>query len=61
MAYKICKCGSGWDTHGMYSTCPICAKGPNDQRDATKDESEIIKRSYSAYNFESIGRGTFKP
>lgn len=51
MTYKICQCGSGWDTHGIYSTCPICAKGANAQRDATGQESLIIAQAYAIHDY----------
>ena len=60
MTYKICQCGSGWDTHGIYSTCPICARGTPAQRDATEQESAIIAQAYAAHDYSSTNRA-FKP
>lgn len=59
MTYRICNCGAGWDSHGIYTTCPYCAKGPNAQRNASPAESVIIATAYASHEFNLIKRGIF--
>lgn len=51
---KTCECGKTWDTHGLYSTCPYCAKGVNASRDATPQETLGYNDMLARWKAEAI-------